>query len=155
MGQVGARNDINYAMLHLCNLDVILKNIDLTTEPTLYIERGVTDMDFYHLKNADYKWWLAGEDWIKRSVEEELRLLRNFDVKKILLIQNDSDFVRDVIFTESTRAHEFTGVEDYMIKQKEYIDFTKKYNEIDEEIIITNAEDYIKKLGIKFNNKNN
>ena len=72
--------------------------------------------------------------------------------KKILLIQRDVDFIDNVVLKEKTRAERFPrGVEDYLKAQDLYIDFTKKFNKIDEIIEITNAKNYLKKLGIDYN----
>jgi hypothetical protein len=44
----------------------------------------------------------------------------------------------------------FKDVDDYLAKQKEYVDFTKKYNNIDETITITSARDYLTSIGIDY-----
>lgn len=150
----GERNDLNYAMLHLCELGQLTRNLSFAEDSIFYVERGITDMDYYYIKNTGCN----EGSWIKESVQEELRLLDDFEVQKILLIQKDYDFIRDVVLSEKTRAYEFTGPSDYLEKQKAYVEFTEKYNKIDEKIIISSAKDYIEGLGLKYKittNKNN
>lgn len=159
-GQASERNDINYAMLHLCNLEQLLKNIkpfEMCQSWKIFIERGVSDMAYYYLKNGGHgeKTWLHGEGWITDAVQEEMKVLlltENIDsIHKTLLVQKDIKFIEDTVFNELSRQAEFVSVDHYLIEQEKYVDFTMKYNNIDEVIEITDAEDYITNtLGLEF-----
>lgn len=146
-------SDLNFALLHLSRLGDLEYSI-VKDNTTLHIERGISDMLFYWLQSntAENK-----ETLIHNLIEEELKVSEKAagDIKepeKILLIQRDYDFVKDVVFKEETRGTCFSSLEDYIEKQERYIDFTKKYNNITSEIIITDAKDYLRSLGIKWQN---
>lgn len=147
-------NDLNFALLHLFRLSELNYSID-KDETILHIERGVTDMLFYWLLTHHAE---DQETIIKNLVEEELRVskIAAGDIKepeKILLVQRDYDFVRDVVLKEETRSERFeTGIQDYIKAQDQYIDFTKRYNNITSEVIITDAREYLESLGIEWKN---
>lgn len=142
------RNDLNYALLHLCILEHTLKTTD---KSNLLIERGVSDMSYYRKKMYENIDPSASDEWIQKSVEEELELCQG-PVYKILLIQNDREFIDKVILSEPTRREVFpNGLDDYLRNQENYIKFTEKYNSIDEVITINNAKSYLESLGIKYN----
>ena len=67
------------------------------------------------------------------------------------MIMLDEKFIAEKVLSEKTRANCFQGVEEYLKKQKEYVEFTKKYNNISEEIKITDAREYLGTLGIEYN----
>ena len=138
-------SNLNYALLHLVNLQSV--GVNKFYGCTFYVERGVTDMIYYENKDLE-------EDIIKKAVETETGIVGE-NVQKIILIQKDIEFLRDVILKEKTRAEVFPGgVDEYLKKQDMYVEFTKKYNQIDKEIVIDNAKDYIKSLGLEFEEKN-
>ena len=61
------------------------------------------------------------------------------------------EFLKEVVLKEKTRAEVFPGgIQEYLEKQDKYVEFTKKYNKIDKEIVIDNAKEYIESLGIEF-----
>lgn len=139
-------NDLNYALLHLCTL----KNISSTTSDLL-VERGVTDAVFYRIK----KGFGVGVMNIKELVKKELEFCGDSNPEKILLINKDIDFIRDVILSEPHRRDAFPGgVEDYLREQEDYIKFTSEYNQITDVRTITNAQEYIESLGLKYMCKN-
>lgn len=132
--------DLNFAMLHLCNLENTIKN-----EPkNILVERGITDMLYYWLRQNKYN---GKSNWIVELVKKELDLCENKDIEKVLLIQSDVNFIKNVILKEKTRAAVFPGgVDEYLKEQEEYINFTKQYNNITNIVEITNAETYLKNL---------
>lgn len=145
--------DLNLALLHLSRLKDKIYDARMD-ETTLYVERGITDMIYYWLQKFPAK----NQDTIITSlVEEELRVLGiaaggNMEPEKILLVQKDYDFVQEVVFKEETRTKCFPGgIKDYINSQDRYVAFTKKYNNISKEIVINNAEEYLKELGITWN----
>lgn len=143
-------NDLNYSILHLVRLrDFIERNLHPNQKDLLIIERGITDSLFYRFYNDEFRLGTGGEveeklveDAVK---QEELLLLPSFfKITKVLLIQNDEEFVRDVVLKEKYRKRTFKNdPEFYFDQQRKYVEFTKKYNQIDQEIVVNNAEDYI------------
>ena len=140
-------NDLNYALLHLTMLEDKMDELD-DKSSGLLVERGVTDMIFY--KTRDLK--VVNDMWVDFITNYEESLCKE-KPKKILLIQNDTKFIENVILNEPSRREKFLGgVTDYLRDQERYVDFTKKHNDITEIIEITNAEDYITNtLGMEFN----
>jgi hypothetical protein len=143
------RNDLNYALLHLCILEHTLKTTD---KNNTLVERGVSDMSYYRMKMYENIDPSASDLWISKSIEEELSICQGQAVHKILLVQNDRDWIRDVILSEPTRREVFPGgLDEYLKNQDEYIKFTEKYNSISEVITINNAKSYLESLGIEYN----
>lgn len=143
-------NHLNFAILHLCNLknfiekEVNPKIIDNDLDQIM-IERGITDMIFYKVK--DYIDNLYSDDWIINAVNEEKSILpKEITVNKILLIQKDKEFIESTVLKEPSRREIFPDAEAYLKAQSMYVDFTKKYNNITKTIVIENANDYLKKL---------
>lgn len=153
LGGLNNPSDLNYALLHLSRLKDM--KFDLTKDSTtLHVERGVSDMLFYWLlSNPTYE---NSETLIRNLIEEEISvsMVAGGDISeptKILLVQKDYEFVRDVVLNEPTRRERFLGgVDDYMLSQDRYIEFTKKFNNISEIIEITNARDYLRSLGLEW-----
>jgi hypothetical protein len=142
-------NDLNYALSHLTLLEYVLSTTD---KKDILVERGVSDMTFYRMLAYERMGETIDDSWIRKSVEEELRICGDQSVHKTLLIQKDEDFIRDVILSEPTRAEKFpNGLSDYLRSQDEYIKFTEKYNSISEVITINNAKSYLENLGIEYN----
>ena len=63
----------------------------------------------------------------------------------------DEKFIAEKVLSEKTRADCFQGVEEYLKKQENYVEFTRTYNHIDEEIKINDAKDYLMRLGVEYN----
>ena len=142
------RNDLNYALLHLCNLEHTLKTTD---KKNILVERGVSDMSFYRMsayRNIDPD---ASDKWIREAVEEELRICQGQAVHKILLVQNDREFIENVVLSEKTRREVFPDLDTYLKCQDQYVKFCEKYNDISEVITINNAKSYLESLGIEYN----
>jgi hypothetical protein len=142
------RNDLNYALLHLCNLEHTLKTTD---KKDILVERGVSDMSFYRLsayRNIDPD---ASDKWIREAIEEELRICQCQAVHKILLVQNDREFIENVVLSEKTRREVFPDLDTYLKCQDQYVKFCEQYNDISEVITINNAKSYLESLGIEYN----
>ena len=147
-------NDLNYAINHLSRLSDFVGECWVWQRENLFVERGVTDMLFYKSQKT------ALEDGFIKDVvsyEDGLTIYNSdydmsggvISVKKTLLVMEDKDFIIKSINSHPSRQL-FNGVEDYLVKQKEYVDFTKKYNNIDETITITSAKDYLTGIGIDY-----
>lgn len=147
------QNDLIYANLHLYNLE---KEINGSISENIFVERGVTDMFFYYVKNnpviKDACLFLNRLD---KAVELEEEICKDFEITRILLIQEDVNFVKDVIFKEPTRLKEFPGgVDEFLREQDKYVRFTTTHNSIGSTINIKSAKEYIESLGLKFNQLN-
>jgi len=135
--------NLNYALLHLTRLEDYIKG-----NWNYVIERGITDMMFYE-KNQSPE--TINDAVIIRATNREKEIIgkNNNDLQKILLIMKDRKFIAENVLSEKTRADWFDGVQDYLQKQDEYVEFTKKYNQIDKEIVIDDAKTYLAKLRVK------
>lgn len=143
-------SDLNYAILHLVRLKGITQDYR-NADKELLVERGISDMLFYWIRKQEDQEKIS-TGWIGNVIKEENVIVDSAGkVEKILLIQKDQDFIRDVII--GGRRGEFFpgGVQDYLEQQERYVEFTRKYNEISREIVITDAKQYITKdLDIEF-----
>lgn len=139
-------NDLTYGILHLVRLGEALEG--LGDEENLSVERSISDCLFYYSYSDEFKKeGTLTEEKVKELVEEEKKMLEGKEVKRILLIQKDRDFIRDVILKEPTRQKTFKGDVNYYLEMEDrYVEWTNKYNDIDEVIEINNAKDYIKTL---------
>ena len=138
------KNDLNYALLHLCILEHELK---YNRHRNTLIERGVTDMAYYKMRIIE-NFGDINDSWIINSVKKESELCNEIP-QKILLVQNDINFIKNTILSEPTRKEVFPGgLDDYLENQERYIEFTKKYNDISDIVYIDNAMEYINKLSV-------
>ena len=145
-------NDLNYGILHLVGLESFLSGLCINEQGSAIIERGISDSIFYHTLRTRFPGSAEDLGVIESAIQEELNLLRGCKVRKILLVQEDVDFIRDVVLADQYRAGCFKGVDDYLEKQRKYVRFTEEYNKIDSVVKISTAKDYIEKvLGQKFN----
>ena len=147
----------DFTLLHLCTLKNKLEEVSEINEEsynlldnTFLVERGVTDSLYYWTRGKIY-----GQETIQiieKAVQEELDIVSGHGEKeKILLVNKDKDFIRDVVLREPHRSQVFPGgVEDYLYQQEDYIAFTSRYNDITEVRVIENARDYIERLGLEY-----
>jgi hypothetical protein len=136
--------NLNYSLLHLTRLS----ELNYQEDTNYIIERGVTDSLYYEsLKFPN----LITPKVIKSAVDRESEIIGNskLDVHKTLMIMHDKKFIAEKVLSEKSRAECFKNPDDYLQKQKEYVNFTKTYNEISETIDIENAWEYLENLGIK------
>lgn len=149
-------NDLNYAMLHLCRLSDSFNYCYKEGIDNLLVERGITDMLYYKSKKTELE-----DEFIWKVVEEENKILTlpkdsgiDLEVYKNLLIMEDEDFIKNKILSSEFRSKyaQFKDLDDYLSKQQEYVDFTKKFNNINVVCHINSAKEYIKDLGLKFIN---
>jgi hypothetical protein len=134
---------LNYALLHLTRLqDYVYGDYDFI------IERGVTDPLYYEYQKQPE---LITPSIISSAVEKESEILCKNKIHKTLMIMLDEKFIAEKVLSEKTRADCFQGVEEYLKKQENYVEFTRTYNHIDEEIKINDAKDYLMRLGVEYN----
>ena len=147
----------DYALLHLCTMRNVIEEIDEYSidsynllEKTILIERGVTDPLYYWLRGKVFG--QSEEEIIERAVQEELDIISGYgDIKKILLVNQDKDFIRDVVLQEPHRSGVFPGgVEQYLKEQEDYISWTARWNNINEVREIKSAREYIEGLGLEY-----
>lgn len=152
-----AEDHRDFSLLHLCLLKSKIEDIGEYCENSynllpkdILVERGVTDSFYY---------WTRGkiigreqEEMIQRAVEEELDIIKGFgDVKKILLVNKDKEFIRNIVLSEPHRSAVFPGgLDDYLRQQDDYISFTGRYNDITEVREIPSAKEYIESLGLDY-----
>ena len=149
------QSDLNYAALYLCKLKNFIYDVEFPKFiRTILVERGVSDMIFYYLEREGNENKLNEEsirDFIK---EEEILEEQNsyYKSEKILLVQNDIEFIKNVVLKEPTRAECFPGgVDNYLKQQEKYIEFTQKFNKITKTEVIKDAGKYLNELGLTFN----
>ena len=149
-------NDLNYALLHLCRLSDSFNYCYSEGINNLFVERGITDMLYYKSKKTELE-----DEFIWKAVEEENKILTlpensgiDLEVERKLLIMKDENFIQNKILSSQFRSKyaQFKDLDDYFNKQQEYVDFTKKYNNINVVCYINSAEEYINELGLKFFN---
>lgn len=149
-------NDLTYGILHLVRLREFIEHSQ--PKDDVLIERGVTDSLFYYYYNDEFssgKGKVENSEFIEKVVQAERSvLLPDFSkIERILLVQNDKDFVRDIVLKDEYRKKTFKNDPNlYFQLQEKYVEFTSKYNPIDSIIRIDNAEEYITKtLGEHWN----
>lgn len=142
-------NDLMYGILHLVELQKFTKEVEKSDN--CIVERGVTDTLFFYKRTNELP-----EDTIAEILQEENSILSGFDVKKILLVQEDYKFVNEVILKNIYRKNSFSGgIEEYKKLQEDYVEFTCKTNHIDDIVRIKNAREYVENtLGETFNPEN-
>lgn len=139
-------SSLNYANLFLNRLGDFTK-----TKKNLLIERGVSDMLFYH------ELFIGGSDNLiykkfRDIIDMENNILKNYDVKRILLIQKDSRIINEFVLNNGLRnslcnkTPWFTDLDSYLKAQEDYVKFTKHHNEFFEIVEITDADDFCNKL---------
>jgi hypothetical protein len=140
--------NLNYALLHLVRMEEYIQCREF--ENYLYIiERGISDMMFYEYQKSPE---IITPSIINGAINQESKIFgKSESIEKILMIMKDEKFIAEKVLSEKTRANCFRGVQDYLQKQEDYIRFTKKYNQIDKEIVIEDAREYLSNLGIEYN----
>jgi hypothetical protein len=149
-------NDFSYSILHLVRLREFMER-NHETDNDLIVERGITDSMFYYYHNDEFKTGQTSSEDISLITDavkqEKLLLSPEFHkVEKILLIQNDKNFVRDIVLQDPYRKKSFNNNPEYYLRlQDSYVNFTTRYNDIDKIVRIDDAKDYIENtLGQKF-----
>ena len=136
-------NDLTYGILHMVRLREFMEQNH--EEDDLLIERGVTDTLFYYYYNSGEP-RLENSEFIRSVVCAEKSLLcPDFSkIERILLVQEDKDFVKDEVLKDEYRKRTFNNDPNlYFDLQEKYVDFTTKYNSIDSVIRINNAKEYV------------
>jgi hypothetical protein len=134
-------------LIKLNNYRELVMEGELSGSKDICIERGVSDMIKCMIDNGTFK----GEDKdIYKIIEEEGNIFPIWwTTRRILLVMLDEDFIENRVLNEINRLRYYPNLETYLKRQEEYVEFTKRYNHIDEVIEIRNAYDYIESLNYK------
>lgn len=134
-------------LIKLNNYRELVMEGELSGGKDICIERGVSDMIKCMIDNGTFK----GEDKdIYKIIEEEENIFPIWwTTRRILLVMLDKDFIENRVLNEINRLRYYPDLETYLKRQEEYVEFTKRYNHIDEVIEIRNAYDYIESLNYK------
>jgi hypothetical protein len=134
-------------LIKLNNYRELITEGELSGSKDICIERGVSDMIKCMIDNGTFK----GEDKdIYKIIEEEENIFPVWwTTRRILLVMLDKDFIENRVLNEINRLRYYPDLETYLKRQEEYVEFTKRYNHIDEVIEIRNAYDYIESLNYK------
>lgn len=134
-------------LIKLNNYRELIMEGELSGSKDICIERGVSDMIKCMIDNGTFK----GEDKdIYKIIEEEESIFPIWwTTRRILLVMLDKDFIENRVLNEINRLRYYPDLETYLKRQEEYVEFTKRYNHIDEVIEIRNAYDYIESLNYK------
>ena len=134
-------------LIKLNNYRELIMEGELSGGKDICIERGVSDMIKCMIDNGTFK----GEDKdIYKIIEEEESIFPIWwTTRRILLVMLDKDFIENRVLNEINRLRYYPDLETYLKRQEEYVEFTKRYNHIDEVIEIHNAYDYIESLNYK------
>lgn len=134
-------------LLKLNNYRELITEGELSGSKDICIERGVSDMIKCMIDNGTFK----GDDKdIYKIIEEEENIFPIWwTTRRILLVMLDKDFIENRVLNEINRLRYYPNLETYLKRQEEYVEFTKRYNHIDEVIEIRNAYDYIESLNYK------
>ena len=134
-------------LIKLNNYRELVMEGELSGSKDICIERGVSDMIKCMIDNGTFK----GEDKdIYKIIKEEESIFPIWwTTRRILLVMLDEDFIENRVLNEINRLRYYPDLETYLKRQEEYVEFTKRYNHIDEVIEIRNAYDYIESLNYK------
>ena len=134
-------------LIKLNNYRELVMEGELSGGKDICIERGVSDMIKCMIDNGTFK---GEEKDIYKIIEEEESIFPIWwTTRRILLVMLDKDFIENRVLNEINRLRYYPDLETYLKRQEEYVEFTKRYNHIDEVIEIRNAYDYIESLNYK------
>lgn len=130
--------DLDLGLLRLTQL----KTYPWNSSHDYLVERGITDFLEFWTQTRSGRWDPGFiEPWLKAESE-----ILGENPKKILLIMEDPVFIQEKVLVDPWRAKHIGTLETYLGRQESYVQFTEHWNKIDQKIIITDANDYLKKL---------
>lgn len=155
-------NDAHLAIFRLMTLDLpgFLPDCSLRGGGDVVIERGVTDHIFC-VPNRQIPGLESYDSMkIKEMVELESEIIKKRtkcdDIVKILLVMEDKKHIESKVLNGPDSKHRkaiYPDVDTYLEKQKEYVDFTLKYNPdiaVGDAWVIKNARSFIESLGLTY-----
>lgn len=145
-------NDAHLAIHRLLTLDL---EGYLPCNKDIAIERGVTD-NVFCIPNRGINGMLSYSDiningLVKLESDIIFKRSNCSKINKRLLVMKDHNFILSKVLNNIYRRAIYPGIDSYIKKQEEYVEFTCKYNNIDDITEITDARDYIENvLGIDY-----
>lgn len=121
----------------------------LEGKKNISIERGVSDFLQCYINRPETNKYLD-LSFIPKVISEERDILTSLqpkeELKKVLLVMLDKDFISNTILLEPTRKAIYDNIDYYLERQRDYVKFTETYNNISEVIEIKNALEYLNNL---------
>lgn len=133
-----APSDLDLGLLRLTQLKTTL----WANSENYQVERGISDFLEFWTHNREGRWDPGFiEPWLKAESE-----LLPENPKRILLVMEDPVFIQEKVLSDPWRSEHLGILETYLSRQESYVQFTEHWNKIDQKIIITDANDYLRKL---------
>lgn len=133
-----APSDLDLGLLRLTQL----KTIPWEDVKDYLIERGISDFLEFWTHNREGRW---DPDCIEPWLNSEIEILPETP-KRVLLVMEDPIFIQERVLIDPWRKEHLGTLEAYLSRQESYVQFTEHWNKIDQKIIITDANDYLRKL---------
>ena len=130
--------DLDLGLLRLTQL----KGYSWDESQDYLIERGITDFLEFWTHSRPGRW---DSEFIEPWLEAEAEILGE-NSRKILLVMEDPVFIQEKVLIDPWRSEHLGTLENYLSRQDSYVQFTEHWNKIDQKIIITDANDYLRKL---------
>jgi hypothetical protein len=130
--------DLDLGLLRLTQLKTFPWNLS----QSYLIERGISDFLEFWTHNREGRW---DPEFIEPWLKAESDLLPETP-KKVLLVMEDPIFIQEKVLSDPWRSEHIGTLETYLGRQESYVQFTEHWNKVDQKIIITDANDYLKKL---------
>ena len=130
--------DLDLGLLRLTQL----KTIEWNPGQNYQIERGISDFLEFWTHNREGRW---DPNYIEPWLKAESEILPG-EPKRILLVMEDPVFIQSKVLADPWRAEHLGTLETYLSRQESYVQFTEHWNRIDQKIIVTDANDYLRKL---------
>ncbi len=129
--------DLDLGILRLLQLGQVRP-----AEGDVYVERGITDYLEHFTAAGGFR---RDAEWIRPWVNRETEALEKLGKPwRVLLVMEDTEFIQRTILKDPLRARTYPDLESYLTRQSEYVQFTKNWNQVDEEIRIPDAMSYLK-----------
>jgi len=133
-----APSDLDLALLRLTQL----KTTQWDSTQNYLVERGISDFLEFWTHNREGRW---DPDYIEPWLSAEADLLPE-SPKRVLLVMEDPVFIQSKVLDDPWRSEHLGTLETYLSRQESYVQFTEHWNRIDQKIIVTDANDYLRKL---------
>ena len=130
--------DLDLGLLRLTQL----KTFPWKLDENYLIERGISDFLEFWTYSRPGRW---NPEFIEPWLKAESEILGEV-TKKILLVMEDPAFIQEKVLADPWRSEHLGTLETYLSRQESYVQFTEHWNKIDQKIIITDANDYLRNL---------
>ena len=130
--------DLDLGLLRLTQL----KTYQWNSTQDYLVERGISDFLEFWTHTRPGRW---DPEFIEPWLKAESEILGG-NPRKILLVMEDPAFIQEKVLSDPWRSEHLGTLEAYLSRQESYVQFTEHWNRIDQKIIITDANDYLRKL---------